>query len=73
MTYVVNAPEAIDPGCEKCKTWGKSLSPGHPMAVRCDCGRYTWANLGVNCPAGMDVFFGAGRESVDDYNRTRVR
>ncbi len=41
--------------CAKCKDWGPTISVmENPSCIPCsECGRLTWPNLGVNCPAGM--------------------
>lgn len=48
-------------GCEKCIDWGRTISRYENCnAITCPkCGRLTWPNLGVNCPAGMAVAFGS--------------
>lgn len=44
--------------CGKCQDWGETVLrgtyPNCPFPIPCpECGRLTWPNLGVNCPAGM--------------------
>lgn len=41
--------------CDHCKTWGPTITREQNLsAIACGkCGRLTWPNLGVNCPAGM--------------------
>lgn len=47
--------------CENCKDWGRTMEPGQaPIIIHCSkCGRATYPNLGVNCPAGSAVSFGS--------------
>lgn len=46
--------------CKTCENWGPTIEELHSHTIICpDCKRYTYANLGVNCPAGMAVAFGA--------------
>ena len=48
--------------CPTCATWGRTITPEEaPYGIPCpDCGRLTWPDLGVNCPAGSAVSFGGG-------------
>jgi len=43
--------------CQSCKDWGRTITlEENPAAIPCPkCGRLTWPNLGVNCPAGAAV------------------
>ena len=47
--------------CTTCATWGRTITTEETAwGIPCpDCGRLTWPNLGVNCPAGSAVSFGA--------------
>lgn len=45
--------------CKTCENWGPTIEELHSHTIICpDCKRHTYANLGVNCPAGMAVAFG---------------
>lgn len=53
-------PLRMDP-CDHCKNWGDTVTiwEAGGMLVPCSqCGRGTWANLGVNVPAGASVALG---------------
>jgi hypothetical protein len=39
--------------CCHCMGWGETLLPTAHSIPCPNCGRLTWPNLGVNCPAGM--------------------
>lgn len=51
-TMLITMGVAMAWRCATCKDWGESQPPDPPM-IRCpSCGRNTYPNLGVNCPAG---------------------
>jgi hypothetical protein len=46
--------------CQTCASWGETITDLYQVSIRCpDCGRKTFPNLGVNCPAGMAVALSA--------------
>lgn len=52
---VNNVPPPPRPPCDHCRDWGATL-PEDEYAIPCPaCGRRTYPNLGVNCPAGSAV------------------
>lgn len=52
-----------EPICSNCANWGRTIEDTKDMyTIKCPkCNRCTYANLGVNCPAGMSVAFGTSR------------
>lgn len=64
-------PVEATPPCPECKDWGETIPEFEtrivwgkeitfrPTRIACPkCGRMTWPNLGVNCPAGCAVSLG---------------
>ena len=48
--------------CDHCKYWGPTIEELHSHTIVCPmCKRYTYANLGVNCPAGSAWAFSSSK------------
>jgi hypothetical protein len=61
------------PPCEECKDWGETVSEARriPVVTCHKCGRRTYPNLGVNCPAGSAWCFSAAHNL--EYLRRRPK
>jgi hypothetical protein len=68
---VTNSTDIVE--CDNCKDWGRTVTRDEGLCVPCPkCKRLTYANLGVNCPAGMAVAWGASHAIEMEQTRQLI-